>query len=142
MKNTNKTILAAACALAGVGTVGALNFAATSGHAQEAITRVTQVKGPSSQTVRLGKPVPDFVLTDVAKGKNTAFTTFSAGKKATVVVFMSTNCPVSKAYEGRLQALATKYGGQGVQFAGIFPDVGEDAPQFGRPAVGRDEFAA
>jgi hypothetical protein len=41
----------------------------------------------------------------------------TSAAKATVVVFVSVQCPVSNAYNGRLASLYTDYSSQGVQFA-------------------------
>jgi peroxiredoxin len=42
-----------------------------------------------------------------------------AGKKAVVVVFLGTECPLAKLYAGRLAELAAKYEPRGVAFFGI-----------------------
>ena len=41
----------------------------------------------------------------------------TSAAKATVVVFVSVQCPVSNSYNGRLASLYTDYSSQGVQFA-------------------------
>jgi peroxiredoxin Q/BCP len=84
-----------------------------------------QFVGPTSLKVELDKAVPDFVLPDAATGNNIGFTTLSAGKKATVLVFMSTTCPVSTAYEARIQQLSAAYAPQGVQVEGIDANTNE-----------------
>ena len=84
-----------------------------------------QFVGPSSVKVTLNAPVPDFALPDSATGKTAAFSTLSAGKSATVLVFISTNCPVSNAYNERMEQIATTYGAKGVAFVGINSNVGE-----------------
>ncbi|MBI4874484.1 MAG: redoxin domain-containing protein [Acidobacteria bacterium] len=47
------------------------------------------------------------------------------GQRATVVVFSSAACPVSKAYMGRMRALHVKFRPQGVNFVVVSPNVGE-----------------
>src|SRR5262245_45486894 len=42
-----------------------------------------------------------------------------AGSKVLVVAFLGTECPLAKLYAPRLQDLAQKYQGKGVQFVGI-----------------------
>jgi peroxiredoxin len=81
--------------------------------------------GPADTKVRLGEPVAEFALTDVTDGKRKAFTTLSAGKKASVIVYVSTECPVSNAYNQRLAQLATDYQAKGVRFIGIDSNEGE-----------------
>lgn len=90
-----------------------------SGAAVQTENKPNQFVGPASATVTLGAPVPDFALADVSTGKNTAFTTLSAGKKATVVMFIATTCPVSLAYDQRMAQLASEYAPRGVAFVGI-----------------------
>jgi peroxiredoxin/mono/diheme cytochrome c family protein len=45
----------------------------------------------------------------------------AAGKKATVVVFLSFDCPVSNSYAAQLGEMAKGYGEQGVAFVGVLP---------------------
>lgn len=45
-----------------------------------------------------------------------------AGKRATVVVFLSFDCPISKSYADTLAQLAGQYASRGVAFVGIGPD--------------------
>ena len=81
--------------------------------------RPNQFVGPASARVTMDALVPDFALPDVGTGKNVALTTLSAGKKATVLLFLSAQCPVSKAYAGRIRDLAAAYTPRGVAFAAI-----------------------
>ena len=67
----------------------------------------------------IGQPAPEFKLPDVATGTPTTLASLRQGKKATVVMFIATRCPVSNAYDARMVALATKYAAQGVAFVGI-----------------------
>ena len=83
--------------------------------------------GPTSLKVTIGHAVPDFVLPDAAKGKSVGFSTLAAGKKAVVLLFTSTKCPVSNDYEARVQEIATKFGPQGVAVVGIDANTGETA---------------
>lgn len=85
--------------------------------------------GSSAIKVAVGGKVPDFGLTDVTTGKTAAFTTLAAGKKATVIVFNSTQCPVSRSYDARLAKLAASYGAKGVQFIAINSNQDEQATQ-------------
>ena len=88
-------------------------------------TVVRRLGGPADTKVSLGNEVADFALTDVATGKTAAFTTLTAGKKANVIVFISTQCPVSNAYNERMSQVAAKYAKMGVQFIGINANRGE-----------------
>ena len=73
----------------------------------------------ASGLAALGKAAPNFTLPDSTSGKPVSLGTLSAAKKATVLMFVSTRCPVSNAYNARMAALAKKYTALGVAFAGI-----------------------
>lgn len=73
---------------------------------------------PTSADVAIGDKLKAFALTDAVSGKPLDLKT-AQGKKATVLMFISTHCPVSNAYNERMAALATEYGGKGVAFIGI-----------------------
>ena len=62
-------------------------------------------------------------LTVTGSGAPTSIHTSAA--KATAVVFVSTQCPVSNSYNGRLAALYSDYVSQGVQFAFVNANSGE-----------------
>lgn len=70
--------------------------------------------------------VPDFTLTDSA-GKAWKLRDHKA--KATVVVFLSIECPMSNGYLPALTDLAQKYGEKGVSVVGVFPEAGATAEQ-------------
>ena len=88
---------------------------------QKAVTKASprQFVGAANQKVVMGGPLPDFGLKNAVTGENVGLTTLEAGKKATVLIFVSTQCPVSNAYNGRMAQLAADYGAKGVQFVGI-----------------------
>jgi peroxiredoxin len=75
--------------------------------------------GPASTKVTMDALVPDFGLPDVKTGKTVALTSASAGKAATVILFIGTQCPVSNAYNERMARLAAEYGAKNVAFLGI-----------------------
>ncbi|MBC6990605.1 MULTISPECIES: redoxin domain-containing protein [Hymenobacter] len=60
------------------------------------------------------RTVSDFSLKSVTNAE-VALRSY-ASKKAVVVVFINQNCAFTKLYQGRLNTLASEYGGQGVQF--------------------------
>lgn len=74
----------------------------------------------------IGKPVPSFALPDV-NGKRISST--DAASKLTVLVFLSTTCPVSHAYRDRLVSLAQTYADKGVRVLGIDSNNGETTAQ-------------
>ena len=68
--------------------------------------------------VKIGDAALAFELPGV-DGKRYSLSGISAGKKATVVVFMCNHCPYVLAWLDRLMAVAEDYVDQGVVFAGI-----------------------
>ena len=71
-----------------------------------------------ADTVKMDKEVPNFTLKDVI-GKEHSLKDLSDEKKATVVMFISTQCPVFNHYNERIIALHNDYKDQDVQFIGI-----------------------
>ena len=71
-----------------------------------------------TDTVKMDKEVPNFTLKD-AMDKEHSLKDVSHNKKAIVVMFISTQCPVSNNYNERIVALHNDYKDQGVQFIGI-----------------------
>jgi peroxiredoxin len=65
----------------------------------------------------VGRMVPDFTLKD-ASGNPVRLYGFR-GKKAVVVVFLGTDCPVGNLYAPRLAELARAYREKGVVFLGV-----------------------
>jgi len=79
-----------------------------------------------AQAPAIGATAPDFQLTTL-DGK--AFSLSSAAKahKAVVVMFISTQCPYSNAYNDQMKDLANAYASKGVLFVGINSNKTEDA---------------
>ena len=71
-----------------------------------------------ADTIKIDKEVPNFKLKD-ATDKAHALKDLSRDKKATIVMFISTECPVSNDYNERIVALHNDYKDQDVQFIGI-----------------------
>lgn len=71
-----------------------------------------------ADTVEMDKEIPNFTLKD-AMDKEHSLKDLSLDKKAIVLIFISTECPVSNAYNERVLALYNDYKDQGVQFIGI-----------------------
>ncbi len=76
--------------------------------------------------VHLGKTVADFSLKDT-KGQTVSLSTFKE-KKAIVVVFLGTECPVNNQFMPRLAELSKSYASQGVQFLAINSN-SQDTPE-------------
>jgi len=65
----------------------------------------------------IGTVIDDFKLPD-ADGKEHSLKAL-AGSKGAVVIFIATKCPVSNAYNERMEKLAQEYQAKGINFIGI-----------------------
>lgn len=72
--------------------------------------------------------VADFTLKDVLTDKPVSLGDFKA-KKAVVVVFMGTECPINNAYMPRLAEMARTYADKGVAFLGINSNCNDAPPR-------------
>lgn len=75
------------------------------------------------QEFKLGSKVADFDVQDLS-GQTHAFSTLKGA--VTVVTFISVQCPVSNAYNDRMNALYTDYSARGVKF--IFVNANRTEP--------------
>src|SRR5580704_3825878 len=73
----------------------------------------------ATKLAAIGQTAPTFDLINAQTGDKTTLDTIRQGKKATVLIFISTRCPVSNAYNDRMIALADKYGPRGVAIIGV-----------------------
>ena len=74
----------------------------------------------------IGKKIDNFTLKD-ATGKEVALADFK-DKKAIVVVFAGTECPINNAYMPRLVELDREFGPRGVQLLAVNSNL-QDTPQ-------------
>ena len=72
---------------------------------------------PAAGAVAIGEKLQPFKLND-ATGKTVDLAGLQ-GKKAVVLMFIATQCPVSNAYNERMAAISREYGAKGVAFVGI-----------------------
>jgi peroxiredoxin len=77
--------------------------------------RAADDKGASTPTI--GSTIADFKLWDV-DGKEQSLASIR-GKNGTVLIFISTKCPISNAYNERMEKLAQDYKARGVSVVGI-----------------------
>ena len=89
------------------------------------VPRLTLASLKKPTTAQVGYAAPAFSLTDAVTGQAKSLPALAQGKKATVVMFISTRCPISNAYNERMTTLAKKYSAQGVSFVGIDSDQNE-----------------
>ncbi len=72
----------------------------------------------------IGATIEDFTLPDV-DNKDRSLKSL-AGKNGTVLLFISVQCPVSNAYNERMEKLAADYKAKGIAVIGINSNVAED----------------
>lgn len=73
----------------------------------------------------VGTVLEEFKLKD-AGGKEQTYSQLK-GKKGTIIVFLSVQCPVVKAYDERINQIAADYQAKGINFIGINSNSTEDA---------------
>ena len=73
----------------------------------------------------IGSTIEDFTLPD-ANGADRSLKSL-AGKNGTVLLFVAVQCPVSNAYNERMEKLAQEYKAKGIAVVGINSNVAEDA---------------
>jgi peroxiredoxin len=75
----------------------------------------------------IGSTIEDFKLHD-ADGKEHSLNSLK-GTKGTVMIFIATKCPVSNAYNDRMEKLAQDYKAKGINVIGINSNVTEPASE-------------
>lgn len=101
--------------------------AGTSNHAEELLAyfsmRAQQDTAPAAaEKPKIGKRVPNFTLPNVnpREGLPKEVTLYNIkDRKAIVIIFIATRCPVSLDYDERMANLAKEYADKGVMFIGI-----------------------
>jgi peroxiredoxin len=73
----------------------------------------------------IGTVIDDFTLPDI-NGKDQSLNSLK-GKNGTVLIFISVQCPVSNAYNERMEKLAQDYQARGINVIGINSNVTESA---------------
>jgi peroxiredoxin len=77
--------------------------------------------------VAIGAVIPDFTLPDT-DGKEHSLASLK-GSKGTVLIFIATQCPISNAYNGRMQKLVEDYKAKGFNVVGINSNSTEPAAE-------------
>lgn len=83
-----------------------------------AVVGLALMASTAAAGVAVGDKLEPFALKDAVSGSEVDLKT-AAGKKATVLMFIATKCPVSNDYNERMVALAKDYTDKGVAFLGI-----------------------
>ena len=73
----------------------------------------------------IGATIADFTLTDAAGAAQTLQSL--EGKNGTVLIFVATQCPVSNAYNDRMEKLAQDFKARGINVVGINSNFSESA---------------
>ena len=77
----------------------------------------------SAQGLAIGSPMENFSLPDVS-GKSQTLNNLK-GSKGAVVIFLSSQCPVVRGYNERINQIAEEYSAKGIKFIGINSNVTE-----------------
>jgi peroxiredoxin len=96
---------------------------AISGAAVAGIARSTEGEVPSPTAI--GATVEDFTLPD-ADGKEQSLNSLK-GKNGSVLIFVATRCPVSNAYNERMEKLSQDFTARGINVIGINANAGDSA---------------
>ncbi len=84
-----------------------------------------RAEGEVPEPPAIGTTIDDFTLPDV-DNKDHSLKSL-AGKNGTVLLFIAVQCPVSNAYNERMEKLAQDYQARGINVIGINSNVKEDA---------------
>ncbi|HKS27882.1 MAG TPA: thioredoxin family protein [Pyrinomonadaceae bacterium] len=85
------------------------------------------VKASDSEPGAIGSVVADFKLPDL-DGKEQSLSSLK-GKNATVLIFIGVQCPVSNAYNERMEKLAQDYRARGINVIGVNANSTESASE-------------
>src|SRR5688500_14465985 len=83
------------------------------------------VEGDVPEPPAIGATIADFSLPD-ANGKEHTLASL-AGKNGSILIFVAVQCPVSNAYNERMEKLAQDYKARGINVIGINSNVAESA---------------
>jgi peroxiredoxin len=89
------------------------------------IAGVAFAEGEVPDPPAIGSTIQEFTLPDV-DGQSRSLKSL-AGKNGTVLLFIAVQCPVSNAYNERMEKLAQDYKAKGINVVGINANVAEDA---------------
>ncbi len=87
----------------------------------------------NGSALTIGSTVEDFKLPN-ADGKETSLSSIK-GAKGTVLIFISTRCPVSNAYNERMEKLAQDLRARGINVVGINSNAAETADEIKQHAA-------
>lgn len=82
----------------------------------------------------VGQVIGDFKLPDAASGRERSLASLK-GANGSVLIFISTQCPVSNAYNERMEKLAADYKARGISVVGINSNKAETSDDIKRHAA-------
>ena len=85
---------------------------------------IVAASGADFKSLKVGEAVPDFTLKNY-DGKEYSLQSLLKENKMVVVMFISTQCPVSNGYNERMVKLNEQYSKKGIRFVGINANVKE-----------------
>ena len=89
------------------------------------IALIALAVGASAQAIAIGGTLDNFSLAD-SNGKSQSFSDLK-GKNGTVVIFVSTQCPIVRGYNDRMNQIAMDYKAKGINVIGVNANVTESA---------------
>jgi peroxiredoxin len=89
------------------------------------IALIALAVGASAQSLAIGGTLDNFSLTD-SNGRSRSFNDLK-GAKGAVVIFVSTQCPVVRGYNERMNQIAMDYKAKGINVIGVNANVTESA---------------
>jgi peroxiredoxin len=110
-----------------------LGIVLVGGLALRASSQTTPAPTGAMPTATIGKPAPNFILTG-PNGRSVSLDRARQGQKATVLMFISTQCPVSNSYNERMIQVAKDYAGKKVCFLGINANRAESVEEVAKHA--------
>jgi peroxiredoxin len=94
------------------------------------VAALARAGNEKSSGVSIGQPVANFKLPD-ADGREQTLESVK-GKNGTALIFISTQCPMVRAYNERIEKLAEDYRARGVNVVGINANAGESTEDIKR----------
>ena len=99
-----------------------------------ALVLILVVSSFASDGYGVGDKVNDFTISNY---DNNSYTLSQSGGDATVIVFLSTECPYVQPYTERLNSLAKEYNSKGIVFWGVNSNSTESTEEVEKHAAGK-----
>jgi peroxiredoxin len=103
-----------------------------------AVVTFSKTNAVAANDFAIGTTLENFKLPDTT-GKETSFNDLK-GKNGAIIVFLSVQCPVVRAYDGRINEIAEAYKAKGINFIGINSNVTESMEEVKKHAAEKYKF--